>query len=182
MKNCFLPLLILPFILSCGRDATQKEEIFSLNEFVSQSYELSYHSINSQYHFEGSMQVVGAGVHLKIKTNRPTNGYLFLTLHSAPDCQQELASHKVMWHLNNSFYRNTQLDNGYQLSEGKIKNSYDYYLLMKFLRSPKKGFYTLSEGEKLDLDRRTLLFYYSNASVVTLESMILLGCAEFHST
>lgn len=181
MNKSFIALILI-FLASCGRDSTQRKDILSLNEYVSEEYTLSYHRFNSQYHFEGSMLVVGAGVHLKLKTNRPTNGYLYLTLHSAHHCQEDFSSHQIMWNLNNDFYRNTKFDNGYVLETGKIKESFDYHLLMKFLRRPKKGFYTLEEGERLNLSSRTLLFYYSNATVVSRESMILLGCAEFHST
>jgi len=176
-----LIIIIFLFFFSCGKKASQESELLLLNEYTHELYELSYTGIDSQYHFEGSVEIAGAGLHLKINSDNLRKGYLFLVLHSSSDCDY-LESSKVMWNLNNNYIRNADFENGFSMEEGRVKKSFDYYLLTRFLRTPKKGFYSLREGEKLSLEMRTLLFYYSSNTVIKPQELILMGCAEFHST
>ncbi|MFA5583243.1 MAG: hypothetical protein WDA09_03435 [Bacteriovoracaceae bacterium] len=177
MNKCLFFTLFL--ILSCGRESSQEEEIFHLNEYIDEQYTLFYRAHDSRYSFEGSVQLVGAGLHLKVKSQHLKKGYLFLILSSNPQCVTD-EEFRPMWNINSNFITQMKFENGYNLSEGLIKESYSYYHLMKFLRTPKKDFDTLKPGEKLYLDTRTLLFYYSPHSIVE-ENPLYLGCAEFHS-
>lgn len=175
-------IIALLFFFSCGKKANNQEnEFLQLNEYTQELYELSYTGLDSKYHFEGSIQIEGAGLHLKITTENLRKGYLFLVLHSASNCNK-LGESQVMWNLNNDYVRNSVFENGFTLEEGRIKKSFDYYLLSRFLKTPKKDYFILKEGEKLSLEMRTLLFYYSNNTVIKPSELILMGCAEFHST
>lgn len=175
-------LLILIFIVSCGRESGLRDELLSLHTYTSQSYELSYQRNNSPYDFTGTVQIEGAGFHIKIQSTHLKSGFLYLALHSAPHCHDQLSDYQVMWYMNNNLYQNLKFSHGFDLQKGRIKESFDYYLLKRFLHRQKKGFYSLPVGEGLSLDQRTLLFYYSHSNIIDSKNLVLLGCAEFHST
>lgn len=177
MNKCLFLILFLFF--SCGRESPHEEEIFHLNEYIDEQYDLFYKGQDTKYHFEGSVQLVGAGLHLKIKPKYIKSGFLFLVLSSNPQCIDD-GEYRPLWLINSNFITQIKFENGFNLSEGTIKKSYDYYHLMKFLRTPKRDFDSFRKGEKLYLNTRTLLFYYSPHSVVE-ENPLFLGCAEFHS-
>lgn len=165
---------------SCGKKSKQDSELLQLNEYLQKTYEIYYQGLDGSYHFEGEVVLAGAGLHLRITSRDLQSGYLFFVLHNAPNCQQ-IGDSQRMWNLNSDFIKNDAFENGLTFQDGRIKKSFDYYLLMRFLRTPKKDYYTLREGEKLALEMRTLLFYYSNTTIVEADNLILMGCAEFHS-
>lgn len=175
-------MIFLLLLCSCGKTVSPQGEALLLNEHTSQSYDLSYTSLSSRYHFEGTVQIEGAGLHLKLISKNLSSGHLFLMLSKHTQCPAVDEDKLVLWNLNNDFSSQQHFENGFSLAQGRIKKSFDFHLLMKFLTTPKRNYQYIKVGEKLSLEFRTLLFYYSSQTYVKENNLILMGCAQFYST
>lgn len=175
--------VFLIFLLwSCGKGATREQEYSLLNEYVSETYQLIFSPSRSRHLFSGQVQIEGAGLHLKLISHSIKTGYLFLMLSRWSQCPVDNEDKEYLWNLNNDFSSSLTFENGFNLNSERVKKSFDFYLLMKFLKTPKKNYHYLGEEERLSLEFKTLLFYYSPKSLVTRDQLVMIGCAQFHST
>lgn len=173
--------LLLLIIISCGRESPHSRELLSLPLSLNEAYDLKYWGRDNSTHFSGKVEIAGAGLHLKLKSTKLKQGFLFLLLDNNPRCGSE-QPRRPLWPLNGHFPRSLSFTNGFALKEKKINLSFNFYQLTKYLRTAKRDLDYLDFEEKFSLGQQTLLFYYANTSYASDNQVLLLGCAEFHST